>query len=64
MNISYALAWKLVKNINRISGKPAVIMTSGGKRGGGAVLTGEGEKLIRTFEKAKNKIQNFLKNLQ
>lgn len=49
MNMSYKHAWDLVEELNQIVGKPVVETQSGGKRGGGAVLTALGETLISRY---------------
>jgi len=43
MKISYAHAWKMIKQINAAAGKKIVSLKSGGASGGGATLTPYGE---------------------
>ena len=50
MNMSYKKAWNLVDSINKSAKEPVVSKTTGGKGGGGAVLTNHGKKLIEVFE--------------
>src|ERR1700709_280665 len=55
MDMSYKRAWDLVDEINRICGHSAVERQTGGKNGGGALLTPFGESLVersRTIERA------------
>lgn len=60
MNMSYRHAWKLVASMNRQSDKPVVEKTTGGKGGGGAVITEAGEKAIAVFWAAYNDFQSYL----
>ena len=55
MDMSYKRAWDLVDEINRICGRAAVERQTGGKNGGGAVLTPFGTSLVdryRSIERA------------
>ncbi|WP_398484337.1 winged helix-turn-helix domain-containing protein [Tardiphaga sp.] len=55
MEMSYKRAWDLVDELNRICGQAAVERQTGGKNGGGAILTPFGENLVsryRAIEKA------------
>lgn len=49
MNMSYRKAWNLVDVINNRSPAPIVEKSTGGRGGGGAVLTQKGEEMIRLF---------------
>ena len=51
MDMSYKRAWDLVDEINRICGHAAVERQTGGKNGGGAVLTPFGTSLIERYRK-------------
>ena len=51
MDMSYKRAWDLVDEINRICGQPAVQRQTGGKKGGGAVLTAFGMSLVARYRK-------------
>src|ERR1700754_3236359 len=53
LDMSYRRAWLLVEEINRALREPAVAAETGGRRGGGAVVTPAGEQLVglyRTIE--------------
>lgn len=55
LGMSYRRAWDLVDALNRILGTPAVEASTGGYRGGGAMLTDAGRNLVadyRAIEKA------------
>ncbi|KAA3651436.1 MAG: LysR family transcriptional regulator [Bacteroidetes bacterium] len=61
MNMSYLKAWKLIESMNNSSEMPLVIRTSGGKGGGGTILTTHGEKAIRLYQELNMRCQEFLK---
>ena len=68
MNMSYKRAWELVADINASFIEPLVAAQTGGKAGGGAVLTPRGEELIRHYRaierKALSATASHLKALQ
>jgi molybdate transport system regulatory protein len=51
MDMSYKRAWDLVDEINRIFGNAVVERQTGGKNGGGAVLTPFGLSLVARYRK-------------
>jgi molybdate transport system regulatory protein len=51
MDMSYKRAWDLVDEINRICRRAAVERQTGGKNGGGAVLTPFGISLVGRYRK-------------
>lgn len=51
MDMSYKRAWDLVDEINRICGQVAVEPQTGGKNGGGAMLTRFGKGLVARYRK-------------
>ncbi|MFT4119928.1 winged helix-turn-helix domain-containing protein [Bradyrhizobium sp.] len=51
MDMSYKRAWDLVDEINRICGHAAVEPQTGGKNGGGAMLTPFGAGLVARYRK-------------
>ncbi len=61
MEMAYRRAWDLVDSMNRQSKKPFVELATGGKGGGGARVTEEGEKVIKRFWKFHEDFQKFLK---
>jgi molybdate transport system regulatory protein len=61
MEMAYRRAWDLVDSMNRQSKKLFVELATGGKGGGGARVTDEGEKAIKRFWKFHEDFQKFLK---
>ena len=60
MGMSYLKAWKLIKSMNTASETPLVVKTSGGKGGGGTILTEEGKKTIELYAELNRRCQKFL----
>lgn len=51
MKMSYSRAWQLVDQMNRAFKRPLVEAATGGKRGGGAVLTEEGAEVLALYRR-------------
>jgi molybdate transport system regulatory protein len=49
LGMSYRRAWLLIDDMNRCFREPVVSAQPGGARGGGAVLTGFGRKLVDNY---------------
>ena len=65
MDMSYKRAWDLVDEINRICRRAAVERQTGGKNGGGAVLTPFGTSLVARYRKIERAAANAVrKDLQ
>jgi molybdate transport system regulatory protein len=60
MEMSYRHAWQLVDSMNRQSRKPVVRKSTGGRGGGGAVLTEAGQQAIDSFWAAYRDFNDFL----
>lgn len=60
MELSYRRAWVLIDSMNRQAPKPFVVTASGGRGGGGTLVTEEGERAIRIFWKFHADFQKFL----
>ena len=60
LNMSYKKAWELVNAMNKESEHLLVIRNSGGKGGGGTVVTPEGKKIIDSFNSLYHKCEDFL----
>jgi molybdate transport system regulatory protein len=64
MQMAYRHAWDLVDSMNRQSKRPFVELATGGKGGGGARVTKEGEHAIQLFWTFSEDFQAFLKQEQ
>lgn len=60
MNMSYRQAWQLVNTMNSHSTAPLVESVTGGKGGGGAILTTTGERAISLYYAVKQDFEQFL----
>ncbi len=49
MDMSYSRAWHLVDAMNAAFRKPLVVSSTGGRKGGGAVVTPLGEEVLRLY---------------
>jgi molybdate transport system regulatory protein len=49
MNMSYKRAWQLVEVMNEMFREPLVQSSRGGARGGGAVVTDAGQRVLAAF---------------
>lgn len=61
---SYKTAWHLVNMMNNLSEKPLVERMTGGKGGGGTMLTKEGKNVIKQFRIVQEEHRKFLQNLE
>ena len=55
MGMSYRRAWQLVEAINKSFDRPVVITATGGKRGGGAVVTDFGREIVALYHQMESK---------
>ncbi|MCC7050519.1 MAG: LysR family transcriptional regulator [Bacteroidia bacterium] len=60
MKMSYRQAWQMVQEMNERAFGPLVEKKMGGRSGGGATITTEGEKAIKQFHILENKIKKFI----
>lgn len=51
IGMSYRRAWVLIDQVNQVTGQPVVETRMGGRRGGGAVLTEAGYRLVDDFRR-------------
>ncbi|MGD0282071.1 MAG: ModE family transcriptional regulator [Dissulfurispiraceae bacterium] len=61
LEMPYRKAWFLIDSMNRQVPEPYVVTSAGGRKGGGTLITPEGEKAIAVFWKIHLKLQKFLK---
>ncbi|MEZ6028293.1 MAG: LysR family transcriptional regulator [Hyphomonadaceae bacterium] len=56
MEMSYSRAWQLVDAMNAAFRKPLVEASTGGRKGGGAVLTSMGREVLDLFRRMEGQI--------
>ena len=49
MDMAYSKAWTILRNAERQLGFKLISSTTGGRHGGGAVLTAEGERMLAAY---------------
>lgn len=49
MGMSYRRAWELTAELNALFGEPLVAATTGGRQGGGSILTPLGKSVVERF---------------
>ena len=65
MGMSYKKAWDIIDRLNEMGKKPYVSLQKGGEKGGGAVLTDAGKKLLNEYSRLTAKIDALVtKNTQ
>ncbi len=60
MRMSYKRAWELVQSMNKLANSPLVVTQTGGEKGGGAVVTQEGERYLAHYQALQVRFQQFL----
>ena len=60
MGMSYKKAWKLISLLNEHTHQPVVLLQTGGKKGGGSVLTPEARQLIAFYQLLRSRFTTFL----
>lgn len=60
LQMSYKKAWYLIDSVNNQAQRPVVIKSTGGKGGGGTILTSYGKELILAFETVNKNCWKFL----
>ena len=58
MGMSYKKAWDIIDHLNSRGLNPYVISRKGGKKGGGAELTGNGKKVIQKYRSLMDKLNS------
>jgi molybdate transport system regulatory protein len=64
MNMSYKKAWDIIQHLNSSLDAPVVISQKGGSKGGGAIVTSRGKKLMVAFETLNQKLINTIQENQ
>jgi molybdate transport system regulatory protein len=63
-NLSYKAAWDAIGLMNDLFDRPLVAAIRGGRRGGGAELTCEGEKFVHAFDLVQRELARVLAALE
>jgi molybdate transport system regulatory protein len=56
LDMSYSRAWQLVDSMNTQFRRPLVESTTGGRRGGGAVVTRAGEEVLDLYRRMQERL--------
>lgn len=64
VGVTYKAAWDAIDAMNNLFGKPLVTGKTGGKRGGGAMLTPEGARVIGTFHRLEGELARAFATLE
>ena len=56
MDMSYSRAWQLVDSMNNSFRKPLVESSTGGRKGGGAVITRAGEEILSLYRQMEERL--------
>jgi molybdate transport system regulatory protein len=56
LGMSYRFAWSLVESMNHTFAEPLVQAAPGGRKGGGAVLTDAGRRVLAAYRALENQI--------
>ncbi len=64
MKMSYKAAWDSVDIMNKLSNKPLVTKVTGGKGGGGTVITAHAKEIIQAFGEIESLHKNYFQTLQ
>ena len=63
MHMSYKAAWDAIDTMNNLAEKPLVQRSTGGKGGGGTLLTSYAHEVISTYKVVHKEHRRFLQNL-
>lgn len=61
--ISYKKAWEMIEAMNRLSQKPLVERSAGGRGGGGTVLTAYGRRMVEVFRTIDERCKKYVDGL-
>lgn len=64
MQMSYKKAWAQVDGMNSVSALPLVEKSTGGKNGGGAILTQHGKEMVQQFKEVKQACKEAVSSME
>ena len=59
MEMAYSKAWTIIKNSEKALGYSLLYSSTGGKNGGGALLTPEGKELLQKYDEFCAEMQKY-----
>lgn len=59
MEMAYSKAWTITRNAESALGVRLLERSTGGKNGGGAVLTGEGRRFLAAYERCCERLRDY-----
>ena len=59
MNMAYSKAWRMIKTAEENLGFPLLVSVTGGAGGGGAALTEEGRRFLRSFRGFEQAVRSY-----
>jgi len=62
MKMSYKKAWTLINELNGQFATPIIVTQSGGKEGGGTVLTDGAKQLMLYYTELNKRLEHFINN--
>ena len=63
IELSYKAAWDAIDTMNNLADEPLVLRTTGGQRGGGAVLTPRALEILELYQQLDSLHQSFMRRL-
>ena len=63
MSMSYQNAWTTIDEMNKIAPSPLVLKQRGGTGGGGAVISGYGDLILKEYAAIEQQVEKFGKKL-
>jgi molybdate transport system regulatory protein len=60
MKISYQRAWTMIDEMNRVAPEPLVNMQRGGLNGGGASISGYGDRILKDYLMIQSQIKKMV----
>lgn len=64
VGLSYKAAWDAIDGMNNLFGRPLVGAKTGGRHGGGAHLTADGERVVRMFHRLEGELARALRSIE
>lgn len=59
MQMAYSKAWNMIRTAERNLGFPLLLSTTGGRNGGGAVLTDDAKRFLTAFRRFESAVRDY-----